>query len=141
MSSRRILIADEHRVIAGALARRISAEFDVVDVIQDGRILVTRALELEPDVICLDLGMPGLNGLKAARELRQRLPHAKLVFVTQQLDPHYLRAAFEAGAVGFVAKHCASEELLTALRDVLRGEMYVTASLAHEMPALEAVHS
>ena len=134
------MIADEHAPTAEALGRLLSAEFHVVDVVHDGRILVAEAVALRPDVLCLDLGMPGLNGLHAARELKKLLPNTKVIFVTQQVDAQYLRAAFTAGAVGFVDKQRAADELATAIHQVLDGGQYVTPSLAREALALETAH-
>ena len=123
---KRLLIADDHALMLEGLSRMLSAEFEIVGTAADGRTLVSLALQLRPDLIVLDIGMPELNGIEAARQLRAPLPNAHLVIVTQQLDPDYLRAAFQAGVRGYVAKQSASTELLLALNLVLHGGYYIT---------------
>ena len=128
----RVLIADDHALMAEGVARILSAEYDVVGISPDGRQLVADALALRPDIICLDIGMPRMNGIQAAVELRRSLPRVKLVFVTQQIELPYLRAAFRAGGSGYVAKQSAGSELLIALKRVLTGQTYITPLLAVE---------
>lgn len=125
----RILIADDHALVAEGLRRLLSEEYEVVGLSPDGRRLLSDAAALRPDVIVLDIGMPGLNGIDAAVQLQKLLPTVKLVFVTQQVDVQYLRAAFRAGAVGYVAKQSASEELLIAIRRALARQIYITPLL------------
>ena len=123
---KRILIADDHALMLDGLTRLLSSEFEVVGTAADGRKVVQIALDLLPDLIVLDIGMPELNGIEAARQLTAHLPSVHLVVVTQQLDPDYLRAAFQAGVRGYVAKQSASTELLLAIHLVLRGRYYIT---------------
>ena len=126
---KRVLIADDHTLIAEGIAELLSAEYDVVGITSNGRQLVAEAGKLNPDLIVLDVSMPELNGIDAAIQLQKLVPQARLVFVTQQIDPQYLRAAFRAGAFGYVAKQSASDELKTALRQALAGIHYVTPLL------------
>lgn len=123
---KRLLLADDHALMLEGLSRLLSAEFDVVGTVTDGRSLLVEAERLRPDAIVLDIGMPELNGIEAARRLGKSLPEAKLVFVTQQLDPAYLHAAFTAGAKAYVAKQSAAKELVTAIHSALKGRYYVT---------------
>lgn len=123
---KRILIADDHALMLEGLVRLLSADYDVCGTAANGRILVEEAPRLRPDLIVLDVGMPELNGIEAARQLQLSLPSTYLVFVTQQLDPDYLRAAFQAGARAYVAKQSASTELLAAITRVLHGGFYIT---------------
>ena len=123
---KRLLIADDHALMLDGLTRLLSSEFEVVGTAADGRKLVEAALDLFPDLIVLDIGMPELNGIEAARQLTAQLPSVHLVVVTQQLDPDYLRAAFQAGVRGYVAKQSASTELLLAIHLVFRGGYYIT---------------
>ena len=123
---KRLMIADDHALMLDGLARLLSAEFDIVGTAADGRTLIQSALALRPDLIVLDIGMPDLNGVEAARQLTAQLPSTLLVIVTQQLDPDYLRAAFQAGVRGYVAKQSASTELLLAINLVLQGGYYIT---------------
>ena len=132
MTKRRVIIADDHALMAEGLARILAADYDVVGVFHNGRDLVAEAPQLRPDILCLDIGMPGLNGVQAAVELHRLLPRTKLVFVTQQIELPYLRAAFRAGASAYVAKQSAGSELLVALRTVRNGNTYITPLLAQD---------
>ena len=123
---KRLLIADDHALMLDGLTRLLAAEFDIVGTAENGRTLIEAALRLQPHLIVLDIGMPELNGVEAARQLAAQLPATYLVVVTQQLDPDYLRAAFQAGVRGYVAKQSASTELLLAINLVLRGGYYIT---------------
>ena len=124
-----ILIADDHLVFAEGLRLLLEKQFAVVGTVADGRALITEALRLTPDVIVADIGMPLLNGLDAANRVRQRLPNVKVIFLTMQDDPNLAAAALELGSAGFVLKHSAGSELLTAIDHVLHGESYVTPKL------------
>ena len=126
---KQLLIADDHALMLDGLTRLLSLDFDIVGTATDGRKLIEAALTLRPDLIVLDIGMPELNGIEAARQLSEKLPATHLVVVTQQLDPDYLRAAFQAGVHGYVAKQSASTELLLAIHLVLRGGYYITPLL------------
>ena len=125
------------------LSHLLGSEFEIVGTARNGRVLLIEAERLRPDVIVLDVAMPELNGIEAARRLSQSLPSAKLVFVTQQLDPAYLHAAFSAGAMGYVAKQSASTELVSAIRRALQFEMETPgafAALQFENPANPDFH-
>ncbi len=132
----RVLIADDHALMAEGIRGLLASEYEVLGIATDGRMLVKQALELRPDVVCLDIGMPEMNGIQAGAELSRQAPRLKLVFVTQQLELPYLRAAFRAGASGYVAKQSASSELLQALKQVLGGRQYITPLLASEAESL-----
>ena len=128
----RVLIADDHSVVAEGLRSLLEKRYDVIGIVRDGRELLVKAPELKPDVIVLDIGMPLLNGLDAAERLKLRLPEAKLVFLTMNDDPNLAAAALNLGAVGYVLKHAAASELLKAVSEVLQGRAYVTAKLRAE---------
>jgi DNA-binding NarL/FixJ family response regulator len=136
MSKARVLIADDHALVAEGLKSLLEDHYEIVGISPNGRRLLVDALALKPDVIVLDVGMPELNGIDAAVQLTKLLPDAKLVFVTQQIDIKYLRAAFRAGGVCYVAKQSASEELLIAMKRALAGSIYVTPLLANSLPNL-----
>lgn len=138
--ARRILLADDHQLMLEGLARLLSSEFEVVGTVRNGRALIAEAERLRPDVIVIDIGMPELNGIEAARRLSKSLPNSKLVFVTQQLDPAYLHAAFSAGAKAYVAKQSAGKELVEAIRMALRGNYYVTPLAGHEAAQFAALY-
>src|SRR3569833_3625692 len=121
-----ILIADDHTLMLEGLSRLLSTEFEVVGTAPNGRILLEEAQRLKPDVVVLDVGMPELNGIETANRLVKVLPSAKIVFVTQQLAPAYLHAAFAAGGKAYVSKQSASNELVTAIRMALEDRYYET---------------
>lgn len=123
---RRILIADDHVLVLEALCGILEREYKIAGTAKNGREAVEKALELKPDLVILDVSMPELNGIEAMRQIRAADGSAKIVFVTQQIDPAYIRAAFDAGAMGYVAKQSASSELLLAARMAISGRYYVT---------------
>jgi DNA-binding NarL/FixJ family response regulator len=127
-----ILLADDHTLVLEGLVRLFGAEFNVVGTAPNGRIVLEEAQRVQPDVVVLDVGMPELNGIEAARRLTKICPSAKIVFVTQQLAPAYLHAAFAAGARAYVAKQSAGSELITAIRMALADRYYVTPFAGEE---------
>jgi DNA-binding NarL/FixJ family response regulator len=137
--AKRLLLADDHALMLEGLVRMLASEFEIVGTANNGRILLTEAERLRPDVIVIDIGMPELNGIEAARRLSKSLPSAKLVFVTQQLDPAYLHAAFSAGAKAYVAKQSAGKELIHAIHMALRDNYYVTPLAGQEAVQLAAL--
>jgi len=125
----RLLIADDHAVFLEALKYFLEKTHVVIGTVTDGRSLVTEALRLKPDVIIVDIGMPLLNGLDAARRIREHLPNVRLVFLTMQEDANLAAVALELGHAGFVLKHAAAAELVTAIEQVWRGKSYVSPNL------------
>jgi DNA-binding NarL/FixJ family response regulator len=119
-------LADDHRLLREAFATLLQAECDVVGAAGDGRALLELARELRPDVIVLDVAMPLLNGLNAARQLKQTMPDVKLIFLTVSEDHDVAAEAFRVGASGFLLKNSAASELLQAIREVHEGRSYVT---------------
>ena len=133
MSKRsRILIADDHNLVAELCKKLLETEFDVVGVVADGRALVRAASELKPDVIVLDVAMPILNGLDAGRQVKEMLPSVKLVYLTMNPDPEVAAEAFDRGASGYLLKTCASSEMVLAVRDALRGKTYLSRALSRD---------
>ena len=130
--SPRLLIADDHAMFAETLRVFLEKTITVVGVVTDGRAMVAEAMRLHPDVIVVDVGMPLLNGLDAARKIKEQLPNIKFVFLTMRDDPNLAAAALELGAIGFVLKHSAGPELLKAVDYVLHGKPYVTPRLRAE---------
>lgn len=122
----RIMVADDHSLVAAGLARLLEDEFEMVGIVADGRSLLEQARTQQPDLILLDVSMPLLNGLDAARHLKFALPNAKLVFVTVHLDSPYVVSALRAGASAYVSKRSTPSELVAAIRQVLSGNRYIT---------------
>jgi DNA-binding NarL/FixJ family response regulator len=133
MKKPRVLLADDHRVVAEGLRGLLEPHFDVVGIVSDGRALVTAAKTLDPDVVVLDISMPSLNGIDAARQLRTANVRAKVVFLTMHREVTYAARALEAGGVGFVLKHSAPSELVTAIQEALKGGTYITPQIAGDL--------
>jgi DNA-binding NarL/FixJ family response regulator len=133
----RVLLADDHLLVAEALRSLLISEFELVGVVEDGRALVEAAGRLRPDVIVADVAMPHLNGIDALIQLRQRGDRVSVVFLTMHRDVTCARRALDAGASGFVLKHSAPAELLSAIHAALEGRIYLTPQLAGEV--LEAM--
>ncbi len=128
----RVLLADDHVLVLEGLAKLITEDCDLVGKVEDGRALLQVAPNLEPDVIVLDISMPKLNGLDAARQLKKLLPSVKLIFLTMHADPLYAKEAFQIGASGFLLKRSAASELMQAIHAVMKGQYYVTPAIAKD---------
>ncbi len=132
-----VVIADDHPLVADGLARILAASYDVVAIAVNGRELVEQALRLRPDVVCVDVAMPEINGIQAALQIHGALPRTRIVFVTQQIEISYVRAAFRAGGSAYVAKQSATGELTEAIAKVLAGGTYITHLLSAEAAAFQ----
>ena len=128
----RVLIADDHKLVAEACKGLLEPEFDVVGTVSDGRELLQAAAELRPDVVILDISMPQLNGLDAGEQIKQKSRGTKLIFLTMMLGPDVAAEAFRRGASGYVLKHCNAEELVVAVRRVLKGESYLSPAITKD---------
>ena len=133
MNRPRLLLADDHRIVVEGLRSILAVEYDLVGIVDDGRELVEAAKRLEPDIIVADIAMPQLNGLEAIARLKKDGCQAKVVFLTMHKDATYAARALAVGASGFVLKHSASTELLTAIRAALSGMTYVTQEIAERL--------
>jgi len=127
-----LLIADDHAIFAEALRVYLEKTHTVVGLVRDGHAMVAEATRLRPDVIVVDVGMPLLNGLDAARKINLQALNIKFVFLTMRDDPNLAAAALELGTVGFVLKNSAGQELLEAIDHVLHGKPYLTPKLRVE---------
>jgi DNA-binding NarL/FixJ family response regulator len=125
-----VLIADDHQMLLDALKKILEPRYEVVGTVRDGRALLEAAVDLQPEIIVLDVAMPQLNGLDAARQIKQTMPKAKLIFMTMNEEPDLVGEAFRAGASGFLLKRAAAFELMDAIEKVLKGGSYVTPSAA-----------
>jgi DNA-binding NarL/FixJ family response regulator len=126
MKRPRVLLADDHQMLADALKSVIEPRCEVVGIVNDGRALLEAAAKLQPDIVVLDIGMPQLNGLDAGRLLKHSLPNAKLIFMTMLIDPYLVGESFRAGASAFLLKEAAASELTQAIDQVLKSGTYVT---------------
>ena len=136
MAKGRILLADDHTLVAEAFKRLLEPEFEVVGTVGDGRALLRAAQELKPDVVLVDLNMPLLNGLDASEQLKQTLPKIKIIVLTMNEDPEIAAELLGKWASGYLFKKSAGSELLKAVRDVLQGGKYVTPVLQEALAAL-----
>lgn len=126
MRQPRVLLADDHSLVLEGFRRLLEPHFELVGMVEDGRALLEAASKLEPDVVLLDISMPLLNGIDAAKQLRKLAPHSKIIFLTMHADPAYVSEAFRVGASGYLLKRSAATELVFAIQEVLKGGYYVT---------------
>jgi DNA-binding NarL/FixJ family response regulator len=129
-AKRRVLVADDHEAMLDTLVRMLSREFDVVAAVRDGVSAVSEAEQLEPDLLVLDIAMPGLNGIAAAARLKARGSTAKVVFVTNMRDREFVQESLALGDVGFVIKDRLVADLLPAIRRVLAGDSFVSPTVS-----------
>ena len=129
MKKPRILIADDHSILLAGLRKLVESLCEVVGTVEDGRALVEAATRLKPDLILLDISMPLLNGLDAARQIRKSVPDAKLLFLTMHASPTYATEALKAGGNGYLLKQSAASELPQAIKAVLDGQTYLTPAI------------
>ena len=121
----RVLIADDHALIAEAFSKLLATDFDVVATVHDGRSLIQTAQALKPDAILVDIGMPLLNGLEAAQRIKRILPEVKIIYVTINHDPDLVAEAFRQGASAYLSKTSAAAELVATIHWALKGEMHL----------------
>jgi len=133
MKKPRVLLADDHKIVLEGLRGILEAEFELVGTVEDGRALVAAAQKFNPDVIVADVSMPLLNGIEAAQQIKKANSEAKFIFLTMHPDVSYATRALEAGALGYVLKHSAPSELVQAIREALRGRVYVTPLIAKDV--------
>ena len=133
MTKPRLLLADDHTILLEGLKALLAPEFEVVATAGDGRAVLKAAEIHQPDLILLDISMPGLNGIEAARQLKQSNPSAKLIILTMHADLSFVSAAFEAGASGYVLKQSAATELVAALHEVEDGRTYISSLIQQRL--------
>jgi DNA-binding NarL/FixJ family response regulator len=130
MNRPRVLVADDHRAMLESLVQLLSVEFDVVGAVTDGLAVVSSTAQLRPDLLVLDIAMPGLNGIAAANRVKKNGSTAKVVFVTNLHDREFVQESLALGQVGFVVKDRLVADLLPAIRTVLAGQSFVSPSVA-----------
>ena len=128
----RLLIADDHTLLAEACKNLLEPEFDVVGIADNGRALLQLASQLKPEIVILDIAMPQLNGLDAGKQIKHLLPATKLVFLTMNMSPEVAAEAFRGGASAYVVKSSAASELVRAVRRALRSESYLSPDITKE---------
>ncbi len=141
MSRPRVLLADDHKIVTEGIRTLLACDFDLVGSVEDGRALLAEAKKRRPDVIVADISMPLLNGIEAAHQLREAGVEAKIIFLTMHPEVAYARRALEVGASGYVLKHSAPSELITAIREALKGQTYVTPMIARELTESSRISS
>jgi DNA-binding NarL/FixJ family response regulator len=133
MGKPRVILADDHTLLLEAFEKLLAAECDVVAKVADGRALVAAVQQHHPDLVVLDLSMPLLNGLEAARQIKSFDKNVRLVFVTMNEDPDLAAEAFRAGGSAYLLKRSAGSELLTAIREAMKHRSYVTPLVTEGM--------
>jgi DNA-binding NarL/FixJ family response regulator len=133
MKTPRILLADDHTLVLEGFKKLLEEHGELVGTAEDGRALVDAAARLQPDLVILDISMPRLNGIDAAKKLKKQFPDVKLIFVTMHADSAYVNEAFKAGASGYLLKRSASQELVQAIQSVMSGHYYVTPLITKDV--------
>ena len=133
MKRPRIILADDHRIFAEGLKRLIEQDYEVVAMVGDGKELLATVAEIPADLILMDISMPGLNGIEAARQIIESNRDAKIILLTMHDDVAYVNAAMDAGVRGYVLKQASPAALLGAIQEVLKGFKYVSPDLASKV--------
>ncbi|MBZ5658667.1 MAG: response regulator transcription factor [Acidobacteriia bacterium] len=131
----RVVIADDHTLVAEACAKLLEPEFEVIGIFADGQALLAAVPELRPDVIVLDVGMPLMNGLEAGKRIKKLVRTVRIVYLTMNPDKDIAAEAFRGGASGYLLKTSAASELVTAVREVLKGRQYVSPLVTNDVEA------
>jgi len=132
----RVLLADDHKLLAEACVKLLEPHFEVVGVVGDGRDLLERTPKLKPEIVVLDIGMPLMNGLEAAKALKKMQPGIKIIFLTSHEDPDLAAEAMRIGAAGYLLKTSAASELVKAIGEAIKGQRYITPSVTRGMEDL-----
>ena len=129
----RLLMADDHSIMLAGLRKLVEGTCEVVGAVEDGRAVVEAAERLRPDLILIDISMPLLNGMDAARQIKKSVPDAKLIFLTMHASPVFAAEALQAGASGYLLKQSAASELPQAIDTVLKGQTYLTPMITRSV--------
>ena len=136
MSKPTVLLADDHKIVLEGLKGLLEGEFEIVASVQDGRELLEKVEQFDPDVIVVDIAMPLLNGIDAVRQIKNSGFETKVVFLTMHEDAMYAKEALDAGSLGFVLKHSAPSELKKAIEEALKGNTYISPAIAQGLMQL-----
>lgn len=135
MMRKRVLVADDQSRILSAVSALLGKSFEVVGLVADGKAALQAAAKLEPDLVILDVSMPGMSGIEVARELKRRPNRAKIVFLTVHEDAEILASCLAAGGLGYVVKELMDSDLIPAMKEALAGRVFVSRfSSSEEMP-------
>ncbi len=126
----RILIADDHVLVAQGIQKLLESDVEVARILSDGRSLIQAVTETQPDLVIVDISLPLLNGLDAARQIKQAHPRTKILMLTMHADKVFVVEAFQVGVAGYVLKQSLSNELQQAVREVLKGNTYISPAVA-----------
>lgn len=138
----RVVLADDHPMMLEGLRKLLKPDFEVVGAVTDGRALLEAAQRLQPDLVITDISMPGMDGLEATRRLRAVVPGVRVLVLSVHTEPAWVRAAFEAGACGYLSKTSAAQEIESAVRAILEGHFYVSPTVTQSViitPAMDSV--
>ncbi len=135
MKKPRVILADDHTFVIEGFKKLLEAHCELVASVEDGRALIEATVNLQPDLVILDISMPKLNGIEAAKKLKKQAPAVKLIFVTMHADMAYVDAAFRAGASGYLLKRSASTELMQSVQSVMNDKFYMTPLITKEVVA------
>jgi DNA-binding NarL/FixJ family response regulator len=133
MNKARVLLAEDHVLVSEGLTKLLETDFTLVGTVTDGRALVQAVKEHTPDIAIIDISLPLLNGLEAARQIKKCEPHTKLIFLTMHAEENFVRDAFKSGGSGYVLKQSATAELVFAIKEVYQGRTYVSPSVAQSI--------
>lgn len=133
MKKPRVLLADDHTFVLEGFKKLLEGHCELVGAVEDGRALIDAAVELQPQIVILDISMPRLNGIEAAKKLKKQSPEVKLIFVTMHAETVYVNEAFRAGASGYLLKQSAATELAQAVQSVMNGDFYVTPLITRDV--------
>ncbi len=133
MDRARVLLADDHRIFLEGLKSILEDEFDIIGMVEDGRALVKEVEKQRPDIVVSDVSMPQLNGIEATLQIKKIDPDIKVILLTMHGDATYATRGFDAGASGYVMKQAATDELITAMKEAMRGRTYVTPMIAGDL--------
>jgi len=131
-----ILLADDHPMMLAGLREVLDPVFDVVGTATDGYALLELAEARRPDLVIVDISMPGINGIEATRRLRGLLPETRVLILSLHTEPEWAKAAFDAGASGYLTKDSAPKEIETAVREVLQGRFYLSPAVTQAFMGL-----
>jgi DNA-binding NarL/FixJ family response regulator len=129
----RVLLADDHVLVAEGIQKLLEPEFELVGIVADGRSLVAAASKLQPDIAVVDISLPLLNGLDASRHVKKANPDIKIIILTMHSEPNFVTQAFRVGVSGYVLKQSVGSELVQAIREVMKGRTFVSPMVTQSL--------